>query len=71
MTSKQEMLGFPHKDGIVSYLKHGWNGWDSPGSVYPLDVNVSSSTSGARPLTAFDFFFYTDFVEFSVMYTHF
>lgn len=40
MTSRQEMLAFPHKDGMVSYLQHGWNGWDSPGSVDEADVEV-------------------------------
>ncbi|CAM9828975.1 unnamed protein product [Ectocarpus fasciculatus] len=33
MTPKQEMLAYPHKDGLVSYLAHGFNGWASPGPV--------------------------------------
>ena len=31
------MLTYPHKDGMLSYLKHGWNGWSSPG---PVDASV-------------------------------
>eukprot|EP00752_Nemacystus_decipiens_P007781 g6949.t1 len=33
MTPKEEMLAYPHRDGIVSYLTHGFKGWDSPGPV--------------------------------------
>lgn len=36
------MLTYPHRDGIVSYLMHGWNGWDSPGPVKESDVDVSA-----------------------------
>lgn len=44
MTSKEEMLTYPHADGTVSYLKHGWKGWDSPGPVDEADVEVSKSS---------------------------
>lgn len=41
MTSKEEMLKYPHRDGIVSYLTHGFKGWDSPGPVDEATVEVS------------------------------
>ena len=37
LTPLEEMLTYPHEDGVLSYLKHGWNGWDSPG---PVDASV-------------------------------
>lgn len=40
MTSKEEMLAFPHEDGITAYLTHGWNGWDSPGPVDSSDLKA-------------------------------
>ena len=40
MTPKQEMLAYPHRDGTVSYLAHGWKGWDSPGPVDETTVDV-------------------------------
>lgn len=42
MTPKEEMLLYPHRDGIVSYLTHGFKGWDSPGPVDEATVEVSS-----------------------------
>lgn len=41
MTPKEEMLAFPHRDGIVSYLAHGFKGWDSPGPVDDQTVEVT------------------------------
>ncbi|CAM9410305.1 unnamed protein product [Hapterophycus canaliculatus] len=41
MTSKEEMLAYPHRDGLVSYLTHGFKGWDSPGPVDEAAVKVS------------------------------
>lgn len=40
MTPKQEMLAYPHRDGLVSYLAHGFNGWASPGPVDEGTVEV-------------------------------
>ncbi|CAN0329413.1 unnamed protein product, partial [Laminaria digitata] len=37
MSPREEMLTYPHEDGILSYLKHGWDGWNSPG---PVDASV-------------------------------
>lgn len=38
MSSREEMLRYPHRNGLVSYLRHGWAGWDSPGPVGESDV---------------------------------
>ena len=38
MKPKEEMLTYPHRNGIVSYLAHGFKGWDSPG---PVDVSTA------------------------------
>lgn len=46
MTSKQEMLNFPHRDGITAYLTHGWNKWDSPGPVDEEAVQVQCVAAG-------------------------
>lgn len=42
MTPKEEMLAYPHRDGIVSYLTHGFKGWDSPGPVDDETVEVGA-----------------------------
>ncbi len=43
MTPKQEMLAYPHRDGMVSYLAHGFKGWDSPGPVDETTVEVKKA----------------------------
>lgn len=45
MTPKQEMLAYPHRDGMVSYLAHGFKGWDSPGPVDETTVEVREAHS--------------------------
>eukprot|EP00904_Undaria_pinnatifida_P005630 jgi/Undpi1/2197/HiC_scaffold_12.g05583.m1 len=42
MSPREEMLTYPHSDGMVSYLMHGWKGWDSPG---PVDASIVEDTS--------------------------
>lgn len=42
LSSREEMLGYPHENGLVSYLWHGWNGWHSPGPVDRSSVAVST-----------------------------
>lgn len=53
MTPKQEMLAYPHRDGLVSYLTHGFKGWDSPGPVDDETVEVRAcacACMGCAPL---------------------
>eukprot|EP00903_Cladosiphon_okamuranus_P012879 g12027.t1 len=53
MTPKEEMLAFPHRNGIVSYLAHGFKGWDSPGPVDDQTVeDVAASLRSRLDLVA-------------------
>lgn len=42
MPPKKEMLTYPHADGMLSYLLHGWNGWESPGPVDECTLEVNA-----------------------------
>lgn len=42
MTPIEEMLTYPHRDGMVSYLTHGFKGWRSAGPVDEATVEVSA-----------------------------
>lgn len=56
MTPKEEMLTYPHRDGLVSYLAHGFEGWDSPGPVdeATAEVRAGGALTGGRCWRAVD-----------------